>query len=63
MITDMANNSLVNGSVTEVNPFPFTYISPTEEGAINGTGTSLKYTFISVFSFNIALKMVLKSSM
>ena len=38
-------------------------MSPDEASAIEGGGTSLKYTFISVFGFNMMIKLLLKSSM
>lgn len=52
-----------DGAYATVNPYPFTYVSPNEAMAAEGGGSSLKYTFMSVFSFNIALKIVLNSSM
>ena len=42
---------------------PFTYVPPSTAAAIGGAGESLKYTFLSVFGFNMIIKVVLKSSM
>jgi hypothetical protein len=62
-INDLAGNSLVSNSYAEENPAPFVYVSPSEASAASGGGTSLKYTFMSVFSFNIALKILMNGSM
>lgn len=62
-ITDKAGNPSPSGYFVEKNPSPFTYISTAEASAASGGGSSLKYTFISVFSFNLGLKVLMNSSM
>eukprot|EP00347_Sterkiella_histriomuscorum_P011981 403370353 len=62
-ITDIAGNPLVKDSYFTTKPATFAYISESEANTAEGGGQSLKYTFISVFSVNIALKFVLNSSM
>jgi hypothetical protein len=62
-IVDLYGNTLVNNSYTTINPAPFTYISPNAASLVAGSGTSLKYTFLSVFGFNMALKLIMNGSM
>ena len=62
-ITDFASNPLVQNSYAVVNPYPFIFLSADEASTATGGGNSLKYTFLSVFSFNLALKVVMNSSM
>ncbi|CDW90898.1 cadg multi-domain protein [Stylonychia lemnae] len=62
-VTDLAENSVTQDSFASVNPYPFIYFSPVEQSTAQNGGQSLKYTFLSVFSFNIALKILLNSSM
>eukprot|EP00347_Sterkiella_histriomuscorum_P006839 403351236 len=62
-ITDIAGNPLVKDSYFSTRPALFAYLSESEANTAEGGGQSLKYTFISVFSVNIALKFVLNSSM
>ncbi|CDW87978.1 cadg multi-domain protein [Stylonychia lemnae] len=63
MIRDEAGNELTEGSFTMTNPYPFVYLSQSETDTAQNSGNSLKYTFLSVFSFNLALKLVMNSSM
>jgi hypothetical protein len=39
------------------------YFDPASETAVNGGGESMKYSFLTVVSLNILLKVVLQSSM
>lgn len=63
LIKDLSNNTVVPNSSAEANPYPFTYISLSDANTAGGGGASLKYTFMSVFSFNIGLKIIMNSSM
>ena len=62
LIQDIYQNSLfvqpASGNIS-----PYTYTPPATAAAIGGAGDSLKYTFLSVFGFNMILKVVLNSAM
>ena len=62
MFTDLAGNEL-NKVWPRGELSPFVFVSAEEEEALAGGGESLKYTIMTVFSFNILIKVVLKSSM
>lgn len=53
----------MNNSYAQINPYPFIYVSAAEANAANNGGSSLKYTVMSVFSFNIGLKLIMNGSM
>ena len=40
----------------------YEYVSPDAEAAVSNSGSSMKYTLISVFSINMALRFVISSS-
>ena len=61
VITDSIGNSIHNGKITgHLNEFE--YLSPEVESGVNNGGQSMKYTLISLFSVNIAIKMFISSS-
>lgn len=62
-IQDLAGNPMINNYFSQINPYPFVYLSAAEANTASSGGSSLKYTFMSVFSFNIALKLFMNSSM
>eukprot|EP00347_Sterkiella_histriomuscorum_P005340 403356986 len=62
-IQDLAGNPVAAESYAEINVNSFVFLSASEQSTISSGGSSLKYTFMSVFSFNLVLKVVLNSSM
>ena len=63
LIKDLAQNPIPTNYFSQINANPYTYLSPEEKTTAEGGATSIKYSFISVFSFNLLLKLVLNSSM
>ena len=63
VIKDLVGNQLADNYLSTINANPFIYISASETSAASGSGSSMKYTFLSVFSFNLLLKVALSSSM
>ncbi|CDW90923.1 fu domain containing protein [Stylonychia lemnae] len=61
-IKDLADNILTE-QYAFINPYPFTYLSPTEKSTATSGGSSLQYSVMSVFSVNLAMKALLNSSM
>lgn len=62
-ISDLAGNVILSDSFATTNPYPYIFISATEASTATSGGSSLKYTVISVFSFNLGLKIIMNSSM
>ena len=62
-IQDLNGNYLPENYFAQVNANPFIYLTPTEKTAAEGGSSSVKYSLISVFSFNLILKLLLNSSM
>ena len=61
VIVDSTGNSIHEGKITGyLNEFE--YISPELESGVSSGGQSMKYTIISLFSVNIAIKMFISSS-
>ena len=61
VITDSTGNSIHDGKITGyLNEFE--YLQPELESGVNNGGQSMKYTIISLFSVNIAIKMFISSS-
>lgn len=61
VIQDEANNTLSEGSIVGYLS-PYEYIPPEVEGSANSGGQGMKYTLISLFGANMAIKMVISSS-
>jgi len=58
LVKDLANNTLLE-RVVEAPLSEFVYVSEGEQMAVEGGGSGLKYTFLSVFSFNIIIKILM----
>ena len=61
VIQDEANNTLSEGSIVGYLS-PYEYIPPEVEGSANSGGQGMKYTLISIFGANMAIKTVVSSS-
>ncbi|CDW90935.1 cadg multi-domain protein [Stylonychia lemnae] len=61
-IKDSSGNKLRNLEQM-VHPAPFIFLSDTEKMIVNGLGQTIRYGFMSTCSFNVALKMLLNSTM
>ena len=61
IIQDTSNNTLSEGKMIGQLSY-YEYVSPDAEAAVSNSGSSMKYTLISVFSINMALRFVISSS-
>lgn len=61
VITDLSNNTLSEGKIVGYLS-QYEYIPPATKAAAASGGSSMKYTLISMFSVNFALKFVISSS-
>jgi hypothetical protein len=59
---DIAGNS-AKMKETSAQAQEYIYFDPASAAAVNGGGESMKYSFLTVVSLNILLKVVLQSSM
>lgn len=63
LIRDTANNTITPGYFASDNPYPYMHLTEFEETCSEAIGQSIKFTVMSSFSFNVAAKLLLKSSM
>ena len=61
IIQDPSNNTLSEGKMIGQLSY-YEYVPPDAEAAASNSGSSMKYTLISVFSINMALRFVISSS-
>ncbi|CDW85864.1 cadg multi-domain protein [Stylonychia lemnae] len=62
-IIDPNGNILINDKQKITNPSQFIYLTPTERKVSKQGGQTVKVSFLSVCSFNIAFKLLMNSSM
>ena len=61
IIQDPSNNTLSEGKIIGQLSY-YEYVSPDAEAAASSGGSSMKYTLISMFTINMALRFVISSS-
>ena len=61
IIQDPSNNTLSEGKIIGHLSF-FEYLSPEAVEAVSGGGSGVKYTILSMFSINLALRFIISSS-